>query len=246
MMVQIEITTRCNFDCFYCAGRLMRQGDMPFDLFERLLRTHAARYGTPDVVSLQGEGEPTLHPDFFRMAKHVLAIGAQPYTITNGSFRHPDRFVGLFSQIGVSLDALDERSASAIGRHNLPRVIEFVQSLGPKMRIFIHSVAHSEYTPPIAAWCRQHGYVHVVQPLQTKADYACRYQDHVSLNPSVGRFSCAYLAQPTMRYYNLDGVEMPCCYIKDVSQFKGLDAMIEHQRAGTWPASCAGCRFGQS
>lgn len=219
---------------------------MPFDSFERLLKAHMARYGTPEVVSLQGEGEPTLHPDFFRMAEHVVAIGAQPYAITNGSHKHPDRFVGIFSRIGVSLDSLDERTASAIGRYNLPRVLEFIRMLAPKLKIVIHSVAHGEYTPPIAAWCQQHGYAHVVQPLQTKADYARRYQSHVSVSPSVGRFSCAYLALPRMCYYNLDGLEMPCCYIKDVSRFNGLEQLMEHQYAGTWPACCAGCRFGCS
>jgi MoaA/NifB/PqqE/SkfB family radical SAM enzyme len=64
MLVQFEITTRCNFDCFYCAGRAMRQGDMSYEVFIDLLARHVERNGTPDTVSLQGEGEPTLHHDF--------------------------------------------------------------------------------------------------------------------------------------------------------------------------------------
>ena len=54
MFAQIEITTRCNFDCFYCAGRLMRQGDMPYETFTWLIDQHIAKYGVPGVVSLQG------------------------------------------------------------------------------------------------------------------------------------------------------------------------------------------------
>jgi Radical SAM superfamily len=244
MMIQIEITTRCNFDCFYCAGRLMQQGDMSFEVFTSLLESHIARYGAADVVSLQGEGEPTLHPDFFRMTERVLAIGAQPYTITNGSYKHPERFVGLFSQIGVSIDSLDDRIASAMGRYNLPRTIAFIEALAPSTKIFIHSVAHREYTPPIGAWCRQRGYTHIVQPLQTKADYAHRYKNRIAATAAAGPFSCGYLTTPSMRYYNLDGVEMPCCYIKDAGQFKGIEALLKHQQSGTWAECCTGCRFG--
>ena len=244
MMAQFEITTHCNFDCFYCAGRLMRQGDMPYETFTRLLRDHIDRYGVPKSVSLQGEGEPTLHPDFFRMAEHLCAMGAQPYSITNGSYKHPEHFIGLFSQIGVSIDTLDEGTANAIGRYNLPRVIAFVEALAPHLKVLIHSVAHQDYTPPLSAWCQQRGYAHVIQPLQTKPDYSRRYPSHVVSPPAEGRFSCSYLASPRMRYYTLDGIEMPCCYIKDSSLYEGINALLQHQQAGTWAKCCVGCRFG--
>jgi wyosine [tRNA(Phe)-imidazoG37] synthetase (radical SAM superfamily) len=78
VLAQLEITTRCNFDCYYCAGRLMRQGDMPYDTFTALIDRHIATYGLPKVVSLQGEGEPTLHHDFLRMAEFVPPFTRNP------------------------------------------------------------------------------------------------------------------------------------------------------------------------
>jgi hypothetical protein len=57
------------------------------------------------------------------------------------------------------------------------------------------------------------------------------------------RFSCGYLTQPKMRYYSLDGTEMPCCFIKDTSVYEGLDGLQAHQQAGTWPKACVGCRY---
>ncbi|MHB8815045.1 MAG: radical SAM protein [Steroidobacteraceae bacterium] len=149
MLLQFEIITRCNFDCFYCAGRAMPQGDMPFATFTELLDQHIARHGPPTIVSLQGEGEPSLHHDFFPMAERVRAVGSTPYTITNGTYKHPDRFAGLFPRVGVSIDTLDASVASQIGRYNLPRVLEFVEALVPYAEIVIHSVDH----PPIARCC---------------------------------------------------------------------------------------------
>jgi MoaA/NifB/PqqE/SkfB family radical SAM enzyme len=175
VLLQVEITTRCNFDCFYCAGRTMRQGDLPLVAFIAVLDGHIGRYGVPEVVSLQGEGEPTLHREFFQMAQRVRAVGATPYTITNGTYRHPERFIGLFPRVGVSVDSLEEAAARRIGRYNLPRVLSFIQALAPHLQIVIHSVAHGPHTGRISEWCRAQGYQHIVQPLQAKPDYSRRY-----------------------------------------------------------------------
>lgn len=243
LLLQIEITTRCNFDCFYCAGRAMRQGDLSFAAFTEILDGHIARYGVPNTVSLQGEGEPTLHHDFFRMAEHVRALAGTPYTITNGTYKHPERFIGLFPRVGVSIDSLDALAAAKIGRYNLPRVLSFVEALAPHVQIVIHSVAHRVHTPVIAAWCRAHGYRHMVQPLQSKADYSRRYLPAAEPHVPPGRFSCVYLERIRMRYYTLGGTEMPCCFIKDESQFPGIEAMRRQQAQGVSPICCAGCRF---
>lgn len=246
MFVQVEITTRCNFDCFYCVGRLMRQGDMPYAMFTDTLLRHVAHHGVPETVSLQGEGEPTLHQDFFRMAEYVVGMGATPYTITNGTYKHPEHFREHFPQVGVSVDTIDAAAAQVIGRYNLPRVKAFVQSLASHVKVVIHSVAHPEHTPAVAAWCRENHYGHVVQPLQTKADYAIRYPVPVPLAGPMGDFSCGYIESPQMRYYSLDAVELPCCFIKDTGAYEGIEAMQRHQSAGSWPKVCVGCRYAQS
>lgn len=106
-------------------------------------------------------------------------------------------------------------------------------------------MAHPEHTPPIARWCQEKGYQHIVQPLQQKPDYSRHYMKEVPVPVPAprGRFACIYLETPRMRYYMLDGVEMPCCFIKDSGAFEGMDAMFQHQRSGTWPAVCRGCRY---
>jgi MoaA/NifB/PqqE/SkfB family radical SAM enzyme len=246
MIVQIELTTRCNFDCFYCAGRHMRQADMAYQEFVQVLERHIARYGIPESVSLQGEGEPTLHPDFFRMAQHVVSLGATPYTITNGTYRHPAHFAESFSRVGVSVDTLDPAAAEKVGRRNLARVLQFVTSLAAHVEVVIHSVAHREHTAKVASWCSQNEYRHVVQPLQTKPDFAIHYAKHWKAPAPRGAFSCKYLSAPRMRYYSLDSLEMPCCFIKDTSAYGGIEVMQAHQGAGSWPSVCVGCRHAAS
>jgi MoaA/NifB/PqqE/SkfB family radical SAM enzyme len=244
MYLQFEITTRCNFTCFYCAGRHMRQGDMPYETFTALLERDIATHGVPDVVSLQGEGEPTLHHDFLRMAELVRERGTTPYTITNGTYKHPERLVGLFPRVGVSVDTLDAAVGERIGRHNLPRVLSFIEVLAPHLDVIIHSVADPKQTPRIAQWCRERGLKHITQPLQRKPDYSRYYGGpQETSQPPRDRFSCSYLARPRMRYYTLDGLQMPCCFIKDTSAYEGMDAMARHQQSGTWPKCCIGCRY---
>ena len=102
--LQVEPTTRCNFICGFCCGRHMDQSDQSWDDFQ------AALDACPDLqhIEIQGEGEPLLHPDFFRMAEAAAARGIKTSTITNGSLigRQLDRILdsGL-SSIMVSIES---------------------------------------------------------------------------------------------------------------------------------------------
>lgn len=64
----IEITDRCNLTCPTCyAMSSPHYGrHRTVEEVEAMLDTIVANEGTPDVVQLSG-GEPTLHPDFFRI-----------------------------------------------------------------------------------------------------------------------------------------------------------------------------------
>lgn len=79
--LQIEPTTRCNFNCKFCCGRHFEQTDISYKTFEHALDQ------LPDLrhIELQGEGEPFLHPRLFDMIRLARNKGIKVSTITNGS-----------------------------------------------------------------------------------------------------------------------------------------------------------------
>jgi 7,8-dihydro-6-hydroxymethylpterin dimethyltransferase len=64
----IEITDHCNLQCpiCYASSGPSRNTYRSLDQIERMLDAVVASEGHPDVVQISG-GEPTLHPDFFRI-----------------------------------------------------------------------------------------------------------------------------------------------------------------------------------
>ena len=80
-MINIEPTTRCNFNCWYCVGRHMRQDDIRIEDFGKMLDHF------PDVktIALVGEGEPLMHKDFFDMAQMAKDRNIKVMIISNGS-----------------------------------------------------------------------------------------------------------------------------------------------------------------
>lgn len=62
-VIQIEITTRCNYECFYCAGRDVPRRHMSWKATPGILHRVAERRG---AANLQGEGEPTTQSRVFR------------------------------------------------------------------------------------------------------------------------------------------------------------------------------------
>lgn len=79
--LNIEPTTRCNFSCWYCIGRHMKQEDIEVDNFARMLDNFPA----VKTIALVGEGEPLMHKGFFEMADMARARGIRVTIISNGS-----------------------------------------------------------------------------------------------------------------------------------------------------------------
>lgn len=246
--IQIELTTICNFACYYCAGRDMPQRHMDWPVFEGIVAALPPRSGI--TVSLQGEGEPTLHPRFWDMVDAVRCSGNDTYTITNGTRIDVDRFASGLTAVGVSIDTLDPDEAERIGRYNLPKVLANVeallQAMGPE-RVVVHTVRYGQPLEPLLAYLRGLGVRrHIVQPLQVKDDYARRYADQPVVvhrpTPTLLHYRCGFLDAPRMRFFNIDGVEMPCCFIKDASVFQSIDDLRQTLALRQVPPACTGCR----
>lgn len=80
-MINIEPTTRCNFNCWYCVGRHMRQDDIRVENFGRMLEN----FPQVKTIALVGEGEPLMHKDFFEMAQMAKDRSIRVMIISNGS-----------------------------------------------------------------------------------------------------------------------------------------------------------------
>jgi MoaA/NifB/PqqE/SkfB family radical SAM enzyme len=80
--VLIELTYRCNLDCFFCYNDLgLRGKPLAFEQYDTLLRDLASM----DVlnVALSG-GEPLAHPDFFRIGARARELGFVVRVKSNG------------------------------------------------------------------------------------------------------------------------------------------------------------------
>lgn len=239
---QIEITTHCNFSCFYCAGRTMPQRHMSLELFNAILATLPARALT---VSLQGEGEPMLHPSFWEMVRGIRNAGHVPFTITNGSaMPYPERIASDFFEIGISIDTLDGQIAQEIGRLQLDRVLTNLDRLLEHMlpaRVIVYTVDMGQPLDALKTFLAQRGLRHVVQPLQRKEDYLRNYSDRVPARTTRPAARCDYVRRSFMRYFNIDGTQMPCPFIKDTSGYQGLAWLRNRFDRQSVPPCCAGC-----
>lgn len=87
--VQIETTTRCNYQCAFCAGRHLPQQDLSITDVVALL----PNLGQLEHVQVQGEGESLLHPEFFDLIRTLSSHqpGLKISLTTNGSLLSQDK-----------------------------------------------------------------------------------------------------------------------------------------------------------
>jgi molybdenum cofactor biosynthesis enzyme MoaA len=245
MFYQIEVTTKCNYRCFYCAGRDMKQQNMTQDTFKTILAQIPLGNHT---ISLQGEGEPTVHPQFWEFVSLVSDLKYIPYTITNGSIIDPKLANQYFATLGISLDTLDAVEAERIGRLKLDQVLSNLGNLVNHMgadRIVIHTVDYGQDTKQLKDFVKHHRFRHIIQPLQIKDDYAYRYPEQprraIVTTNTTGN-CCRYITTMRMKYFDVNGIEFPCCYIKDTTGYLGTEGIRSQMINGTIPSVCKGCR----
>ncbi|KAF0183300.1 MAG: radical sam domain-containing protein [Hyphomonadaceae bacterium] len=92
----IELTDRCNLTCptCYAASSPSAGTHRTLQEIERMFDIVVASEGTPDVVQLSG-GEPTLHPDFFKIMDMAKARPIRHLMINTNGYRiaHEPNFV---------------------------------------------------------------------------------------------------------------------------------------------------------
>lgn len=202
-----------------------------------------------EFVSLQGEGEPVLNKAVWKMAGIVKQRSISTYTITNAAYRlsHPlcEMIDAHFNRIGVSLDTINKQFADRVGRYNLPLTLatleQLIERLGPE-RIDIYTVALSRKSvDEVSRFVKRfEGVNHIIQPIQSKDDYQINYR--VNVRPSDHTYQCRYLDNDIMRFFNIEGIEMPCCYIKDRTRYTSLAHTRSLLADKTIPDCCSGCR----
>lgn len=242
---QIELTTRCNFKCWYCTGRQMPQQDMEWSTFTEIINT----VPRGKTVSLQGEGEPTLWQYWAKGIQYVAERDLIPYSIINGSIVDVELLSKYFPHIGISLDTLDSAEADKIGRFNINKVLNNIELLAAAMpnRVNIHVTKIDTDTSAVVNWAKERRLQCIVQPLQTKQDYQVIYPSNFKtpikeILVSDEMLMCNYLSGNKYHYYTVSGKKLPCCYIKEnVLAFDVITAAAQ-MKAGVVPEHCNGCR----
>lgn len=109
--IALEIYGGCNYACPMCPQAEGRERDylkkIPVEVFKKVV-DDGLQYGL-EVVSLQGSGEPTLHPQMAEFARYVKSKGLKCISLTNGLLLSPKLSEDLIRS------GLDTLRVSAIG-----------------------------------------------------------------------------------------------------------------------------------
>lgn len=89
LLMDIEPTQRCNYQCIMCDPTVLfkvRRKDMTFEQFKRIIDEQKGLI----EVKIQGVGEPLLNKDFIKMVDYALSRKLWVRTTLNGSLLHQD------------------------------------------------------------------------------------------------------------------------------------------------------------
>lgn len=151
--IQIEPTNKCNLDCEFCARKNTPPiGDMKLYDFKKILKHFDSTIG----IVLQGNGEPFLNPDIFKMIKYAKKCGFIVNTVSNGTLltqRVCDRIIDSeLGGISISIDDYRKKGYERIRKgsnfelvcKNVKRLVKTRNKENSDLRIYIVSVLTNE------------------------------------------------------------------------------------------------------
>ena len=149
-----EVTDRCNLRCKHCGSSCTSVGqELSVEDVERTLQSIR---GERPMICLTG-GEPLLHPDFFKIAERVTALGFDWGMTTNGTLIDDEtaerlRAAGL-ATVSVSVDGMEKAHNDLRGYrgawHCAIRGVKALQNAGlrPQVTTVVHSTNISDLDP---------------------------------------------------------------------------------------------------
>ncbi len=138
LSINLDLTTACNFACDHCIDFETLNSGVAHDdaALLRSLSEMAAR-GLRSVI-LIGGGEPTVHPGFPRVVRHLKSLGLQVAVVSNGS--RNGRLLEVADALGpgdwvrLSLDAGTDATFQALHRPKRPITLEAICAGIPPLR----------------------------------------------------------------------------------------------------------------
>lgn len=102
--IELHITNLCNLNCEWCIDQKIRANKAVLPI-ETLIRLLDSIKGSEIGITIEGGGEPTMHPDFETFIKACHERNIHIGLITNGTRRLSTEIIPYFDYFRVSLDS---------------------------------------------------------------------------------------------------------------------------------------------
>jgi organic radical activating enzyme len=136
--INLDLTTACNYACDHCVDMDILNKGIRFDpdqLIESL--TNLAARGLRSVI-LIGGGEPTVHPRFAAVVRHLKALGMAIGIVTNGSrLDRVQEIADVLTDgdwVRLSLDSGTDATFQAMHKPRRPVTLEQICAGVPKIK----------------------------------------------------------------------------------------------------------------
>jgi len=170
-MIQIEPTTRCNFNCIACTRKTLTSSRLNKDLTLEEFKGILKQIPAVKTIKLQGLGEPLLNPQLWQIVRYGRRRNTSFTATSNGSLvssKNVDKILTYFSQFYISFDSVVEKNVEEIRKGSdffrilriLRELVEKKKNIGSQTVLAVNFVAtHLNYgeIPMLFSLCNSIG-----------------------------------------------------------------------------------------